>query len=294
MLPISLRESVIAKLSDSTGTEVQLLSTHPLSGGCINQAFKLHTNTGDYFIKWNDAQAYPGMFEAEAKGLQLLSEARCIAIPDVLHEGLAATDSFLLLSYVEEGNKAPGFWDRFGTSLARLHQNSHSHFGLDHANYIGSLPQSNRPQELWTDFFVLERLEPQLQQAVDNGVLSTYEVRRFQLLFEKLEDLVPKEVPALLHGDLWSGNFLVNHLGAPVLIDPAVYYGHREMDLAMTRLFGGFSPDFYHAYQQAFPPEKGWEERMDLCNLYPLLVHVNLFGGGYAGQVSAILKYFVV
>ncbi|MFZ1687503.1 MAG: fructosamine kinase family protein, partial [Flavobacteriales bacterium] len=184
-------------------------------------------------------------------------------------------------------------------SLARLHGHTNSTFGLDPAstagrrdNYIGSLKQVNTGQVTWGEFFIHCRLEPQVKMAIDHQRIGMGDVLRFERLYGKLPSLFPIEPPALLHGDLWSGNFLCDAHHQPVLIDPAVYYGHREMDIAMTKLFGGFEPAFYSAYSDAWAMEIGWEERADLCNLYPLLVHVNLFGGSYAGQVAAILLRF--
>ncbi|MFZ1692867.1 MAG: fructosamine kinase family protein, partial [Flavobacteriales bacterium] len=160
-------------------------------------------------------------------------------------------------------------------------------------NYIGSLKQVNTPAADWPSFFIHQRLEPQLRMARDAKRVEAGMAFRFERLFAKLDQLITVEPPALLHGDLWSGNFICDANAQPVLIDPAVYYGHREMDIAMTKLFGGFDSGFYAAYNDAWPMERGWEERMDLCNLYPLLVHVNLFGGGYAAQVEAALRRFV-
>ena len=193
---------------------------------------------------------------------------------------------------MEQSQPENNFWENFGRGLAKLHKTTSDYFVLDHNNYIGSLTQSNRKRDNWIDFFVEERLGFQLKLArdshlIDSGVLSAAEG-----LFNRLNEIIPKEQSSLLHGDLWSGNFMLGDQGEACLIDPAVYYGHREMDIAMTKLFGGFDHQFYEAYNQEFPMEKGWEQRMDICNLYPLLVHVNLFGGGYVSQLTSILKRF--
>lgn len=174
-----------------------------------------------------------------------------------------------------------------------MHRNSSGQFGLDHDNYIGSLPQRNRFSASWAEFFVRERLAVQLQLAIDGGRIERQIASKFSAVFQRLHEWVPAEPPALLHGDLWSGNLLTSFAGNPCLIDPAVYFGHREMDLAMMRLFGGFHVDCFHAYAETFPLTPGFEDRADLYNLYPLLVHVNLFGGGYAAQVASIINRFV-
>ena len=163
-------------------------------------------------------------------------------------------------------------------------------FGLDHDNYIGSLAQSNKKHADWISFFMEERIRPQLKLAMDKKLIDEGTVKQFDKLFDHFDRLIPKEKPALLHGDLWNGNFLVSDSSRAALIDPAVYFGHREMDLAMTTLFGGFDSEFYRAYDEVFPLEKGFEKRVDIHNLYPLLVHVNLFGGGYVRQVKAVLN----
>jgi len=204
---------------------------------------------------------------------------------------------YLVLEYItplalgrESGSEI--FWHTFGAQLARMHKHSSKTFGLDHNNYIGSLPQSNNHHSAWSDFFILGRLEPQIKLALDAKRIGSEMVKLFNRLFQRIENIFPPEPPALLHGDLWSGNYMRGKAGEPVLIDPAVYFGHREMDLAMTKLFGGFENEFYQSYQEEFPMEKDWQQRADICNLYPLLVHVNLFGGSYASQISIILSRF--
>jgi fructosamine-3-kinase len=184
------------------------------------------------------------------------------------------------------------YWIELGRGLANIHKNRSPTFGLNHDNYIGSLKQSNSPTNSWIHFFIHSRINSQLKLAIDKGQLNSSHQQKFEILFKELPNLLPNEKPALLHGDLWSGNVIVDHHGNAVLIDPAVYYGHREMDLAFTRLFGGFNSEFYHSYFETFPLEPGFDNRVDIYNLYPLLVHVNLFGGSYANQVVSILNRF--
>jgi len=292
MLPKKLEQGLAENLSSRYKHPVALLSSYSVSGGCINQTEKITTSEGVFFLKWNDAFKYPGMFEAEAKGLKLLKNTGEIFIPEVISSSLVDKYSFLLLEFVDQAGKIKNFWEDFGISLARLHKHSSDYFGLDHDNYIGSLPQSNQKHSDWISFFIEERLEKQIRLARDAGKISVNSVSRFEHLFKVLPEIFPEESLALLHGDLWNGNFMISPQGKACIFDPAVYFGHREMDLAMSKLFGGFSPVFYEAYQQQYPLEKGWQNRLDICNLYPLMVHVNLFGESYINSVESILHKF--
>lgn len=273
-------------LSKKLNKQVKVLDSKPLSGGCINRAERMKTSSGDFCIKFNSKKQYPGMFEAEGKGLELLASAGAITVPGVVGVGSSGDLSFLVLEFISSGVIARGFWEDFGRSMAALHLVRATKFGLDHGNYIGSLSQSNAQSGLWPNFFIQQRLEPQVQMAN----IPTATKNMFEQLYSRMDSLFPDEPPALLHGDLWSGNYMVGPDGKPVIIDPAVYYGNREMDLGMTRLFGGFDSAFYAAYNEEYPLEPGWEDRLDICNLYPLMVHVNLFGGGYLAQVQSILS----
>lgn len=288
----SLIERLAEHLSRHIGAPLDVEVATPVGGGSINDAYRLETEAGRFFVKVNSADRYPGLFEAEAHGLRRLREAGPLRVPEVIAQGEDHDDSYLLLEWVEGGPRDPGSWDRLGQGLARLHRHSQPAFGLERDNYIGRLVQRNTPERDWASFYIHQRLEPQLKLARDKRRVEAGMAFRFERLFHGLDRLFPSEPPALLHGDLWNGNLLGDVEGQPVLIDPAVYYGHREMDLAMTRLFGGFDPELYTAYQAEWPLEQGWEERVDLCNLYPLLVHVNLFGGNYVAQVEAVLKRF--
>jgi len=261
-------------------------------GGCINQGGKLKTTIGSFFLKWNDDKKFPGMFEAESKGLQLLHRQNAIRIPKVIGHGKHEGYQFLLLEFIEQKSRSKNFWEQCGQNLASLHQRSADLFGLDHANYIGSLRQFNNTNSNWINFFIEQRLEVQVNLAVNNGVAPAEWTKKFEALYAKLPSVITVEKPALVHGDLWSGNLITDDKGEPCLIDPAVYFGNREADLAMTRLFGGFSEEFYSAYEQSFPLPQGSEKRVDLYNLYPLLVHVNLFGGSYVHSVEGILRAF--
>jgi len=262
------------------------------AGGCINQGGKLKTTAGTFFLKWNDAKKFPGMFEAESKGLKLLHQQNVIRIPEVIGQGENISFQFLLLEFIEQKSRSKNYWEQLGQKLASLHRCSNGLFGLGYGNYIGSLPQYNNSNTIWVDFFIEQRLQVQVKLAIENGVAKADWEKKFAALYSKLPSLIPVEAPSLLHGDLWSGNLITDEKGEPCLIDPAVYYGNREADLAMTKLFGGFSGDFYAAYQETFPLSPGHEQRVDLYNLYPLMVHVNLFGGSYVHSVESILSVF--
>ncbi len=287
-----LKENIEKILAERTGKSVAIRSRRNIGGGCINNAQKLETTAGAFFIKTNDASRYPGMFEAESQGLETLKSAGAIRVPDVVACGKAGTQSFIILEFIDSGARSRTFWEKFGQSLADLHRNTSHQFGFDRDNYIGSLKQINRRHDDWKSFFIEERLQKQAQLALENGLLSEKHISQFESLYKKLEGLLPEEPPALLHGDLWSGNFMTADDGEACLIDPAIYYGHREMEIAFTQLFGGFEARFYNAYHEAFPLQPGFEIRKEICNLYPLLVHVNLFGGGYAASVESILARY--
>lgn len=292
MLPSSINEELKLILSRETGKETVIHSARPLSGGSINDAFLLDTSVGNYFIKYNHASAYPGMFEQEALGLKLLQDAGEIRVPEVIASGVAGKYSFLILEFLDSALKTKDFWSTFGRKLASLHKHSSDFFGLDHDNYIGSLKQFNNKHRLWIDFFREERLLVQMEMAARSGLLSSGLRQSFEKLFTRLGQIFPKEAPSLIHGDLWSGNYMVDELGHACIIDPAVYYGFREMDIGMSKLFGVFGPEFYAAYNEVWPMAPGWQERVEICNLYPLMVHVNLFGAGYLGSVESVLRKF--
>ncbi len=277
---------------DSYFAPVRLLNFHNVGGGCINHAAKLITTRGAYFIKYN-SELKSNLFVSEANGLSLLKKNSSIRTPEVVgygnHEGIF----FLLMEWIDSGQLEPHFWGSFGKNLATLHKVSSDNFGLDHNNFLGSLPQSNQMHRSWHDFFIKERLEPQLRMASDGRLIDQKFISRFNLLFSKLESLIPDEPPALIHGDLWSGNFLTDIHSKPALIDPAVHFGHRETELSFTHLFGGFDKAFYEAYQYENPLQPGFNERIAIHNLYPLLVHVNLFSSSYLSGVEQALKKFM-
>ncbi|GIV32783.1 MAG: fructosamine kinase [Chitinophagales bacterium] len=291
-----MEQSFIRYLEDvltrHCGEPVKIKSAEAIGGGCIHYTFRLQSNASDFFIKYNRAALYPQMFEAEAKGLAMLAASRTIRVPSVITSGYWNEKAFLLLEYIRPQQRRKNFWENFGQSLALLHRHTAPYFGLDSDNYIGSLPQYNCRHQQWSSFFVEERLRRQASLAYAAGLIAAAHQRSLEQLYKKIPDLFPDEPPALLHGDLWSGNFIVADDGYACLVDPAVYFGHREMEIAFTMLFGGFDQRFYDAYQDAFPLANGFDARKDICNLYPLLVHLNLFGSSYLPAIERILRCY--
>jgi hypothetical protein len=263
-----------------------------LAGGDINEVFRIQYNDTPKVIKVNQKTTYPGMFEAEAKGLDLLRSAHSFKIPDVFATFELNDWQILELEFLQTGRERDNFPEIFAEQLVKLHQTTTTHFGLNHDNYIGSLRQSNRQHDSWTEFFISERLIPQTKLAVDNGLIEAAERRLIETFGKYVDEIWPKEQPALLHGDLWSGNYMLSETGEPVLIDPSVYYGHREIDLGMMALFGGFNSNIISHYNALYPLEKGWQERTPYNQIYPLLVHLNLFGRTYWRQIKSILQEF--
>jgi len=269
-----------------------------LGGGSINSCFRVAGDSGaQWFCKLNSAQAFPGLFEKEKQGLDFLRSQGIIRIPETIACGEAEGQQFLLLEWIEPGPPTEAFWRSFGESMAHLHRVSHHSFGYEIHNYMGALPQQNTYTDNWPEFFIRQRLEPQLKLAFDKGLIETgvlrqSVLRKFEGLYKALPSIFPDEPPALLHGDCWSGNFLCDGTSNAVLIDPAVYFGNRGMDLAMTKLFGGFAPAFYEAYHHHYPLPAGYREQWAVCNLYPLLIHLNLFGKSYLGDILHTIERF--
>jgi fructosamine-3-kinase len=279
-----LRDALEQRLS------TQVLGAKRLRGGDINDAFGVALRgRASIFVKTHPDPPR-GMFEAEARGLRWLEEARAIRTPRVV----AVSDerpAYLALELLKPARRRPDFDEALGRSLAALHAFGAPSFGLDHDNFIGSLPQSNARMDDWASFYWSSRLEPQLRLATDRGLIDGMTGSRFNTLRRVLrERLGPEEPPSRLHGDLWGGNLHVDETGGPCLIDPAAYGGHREIDLAMMRLFGGFGERVFAAYDAAWPLAPDADDRISLYQLYPLMVHVNLFGGSYVGSVKRALS----
>lgn len=289
MLPDSLQNYLI------TTFDSDIEESWRVSGGSINDAAGVKLKNGETcFVKWNNAMQ-GNMFETEAKGLNLLEKAKSgLVFPEIYGFQTVPEENitYLVMEFLEPQKPRNTFFERFGRQLARLHANVNDSYGLDHDNYIGRLPQDNSPSVDWITFLTERRLRPQFEMAVDSAQLPATLIQNFERLMDLLPDLLPDEKPALLHGDLWSGNYLCASDDQAALVDPAVYYGNREIELSFTKLFGGFHGSFYDAYKEAMPLQPGFEDRVDIYNLYPLLVHVNMFGRAYASQVQAIIHDF--
>jgi len=261
-----------------------------VGGGCIADSRILTTEAGNrYFLKQGFSN---GMFMNEANGLRELARPKAIRVPVVVDAG----EDYIIMEHIAEGPRKSKFFKDFGEQFARMHQFTESEFGFFEDNFIGSTPQKNIPRKEeaddWGKFYWNKRLMYQLKLAEENG----YADKKMRQLFHKLEETYDEllagseEPPTLMHGDLWAGNYMADESGNPVLIDPAVYYGHREADLAMTKLFGGFSAEFYEAYKQTYPLKPGAEKREPLYLLYHVMNHLNLFGAGYYSQSIRLLE----
>jgi protein-ribulosamine 3-kinase len=294
MVAASIQKYLNQFLSEKRGQQIHSMRFHAIGGGCINSCFKITINNNEsFFLKVNSKTIYPSLFEKEKNGLSFLSSQGIIKVPGVIICDEIDDYQFLVLSWIESGLKTAAFWKQFGEQLARLHDVTNPFFGFEENNYMGSLPQNNSPHKMWAEFFIHCRLQPQVKMAMEKNLLTVKHVACFEELYPQLTSIFNDEPPSLLHGDLWSGNFMCDHNTTPVLIDPAVYFGHRSMDLAMAKLFGGFDRNFYEAYQYYHPLAHNHEEQEEISNLYPLLIHLNLFGSGYLGQVERTLYRFV-
>lgn len=276
-------------LEERLSTEIESIS--PLSGGDINEVYKINCTLGEYVVKYNSRLRFPAMFYKEANGLEILREGG-LKTPNVIDHFEHMDDQFLILEYIAEKKVENKFWFHFANSLSELHQKSNTSFGLDQDNYIGSLVQRNGQMPTWEEFFITKRLKPLIKVAFDKGLLTRKHLADWDHFFTILAELLPVEIPSLLHGDLWSGNLLCGSEQQAVFIDPAVYYGHREVDIAMTKMFGGFDPVYLDHYQDCFPLEKGWEERVPIHNLYPRLVHLILFGHSYLSGIEQVIQRY--
>jgi fructosamine-3-kinase len=268
--------------------EGEVLSTDPVGGGCIHQACRLRAaGGGSYFLKTNP-EPLAGIFFAEAAGLRELDVPGAPRVPEVLLVG----EEFLLLEDLQPASRRADFWVDYGRKLAQLHIQTSPRFGFREDNYIGGSPQLNAWTDNGLDFFKEKRLQPQIQWGMDRGLLTSADLRLCDNLLGKVASIIPEQPPVLLHGDLWSGNLITDSSGEPALIDPAVYYGWAEADLAMTDLFGRYPDPFYGAYNELNPLQAGYRERYPIYNLYHLLNHLNLFGRSYLPGVREILRAF--
>ncbi len=285
-----MNSEIINGIEDIVGEAIKRSSS--VAGGSIANIQIVETISGKrYFLKTGFNSS---MFINEANGLKELQKANCISMPNII----AADNKFLMLELIMPGRRVDDFWSFFGEQFAQLHRYTNESFGFYEDNFIGATPQLNvaegNEKTDWAEFYFNKRLLPQLKLAERNGYISDKFIHAFSVFEGKLEQILrgSEELPALLHGDLWSGNFMTGSQGEPVLIDPAVYYGNREADLAMTYLFGGFNDEFYNSYMSTYPLKDGWEYRMNIYKLYHVLNHLNLFGAGYYNQAVSLMKYY--
>ena len=281
-----LRAALEAAVSDVAG-EFRIERATPASGGCIHRSYVLEGGARRFFAKTNDRSQLDN-FAAEADGLTALASAGA-RVPSPLRSGSTEREAFLVLEYLDL--RGTGDYAALGRVLAVVHSTRGEQYGWTRGNYVGATPQLNAPSRSWSDFWRDARLAPQLELTGESGLGSAL-LRRGEKLLAALPQLLAGYAPApsLLHGDLWSGNAAFLADGSPVLFDPAVYFGDREADLAMTELFGGFPKAFYAAYREAAPLDQGYAVRKDLYNLYHVLNHANLFGGGYAAQAERMIE----
>lgn len=289
---MSLWSVVAQRIRDTTGSTFHYHQRQSVSGGCIHNAWRIEDGSTRYFVKTNQANTLP-VFEAEATGLAALAASHTLRVPQPVCHGTADGQAYLVLEWLDLQDR--GNAGQLGQQLAALHRHVAPQFGFDHDNHIGNTQQHNAWCDDWITFWRDQRLEFQLQLAAKNGLphsLQTQGTRLMAQLGNLFAGYQPH--PSLLHGDLWHGNVGYKSDEVPVMFDPAPYYGDREADLAMTELFGGFPTEFYAAYRAAWPLDPGYAVRKTLYNLYHVLNHANLFGGGYVQQAATMMQTLLV
>lgn len=282
--------TIAREIGAARGESFVARTQRPVGGGCINETWILSDGDRQFFIKLNAADQL-AMFAAEAAGLDEIRRTGAIRCPEPVCHGKADGVSYLVLEYLDLGGRGgTAGHQALGRQLAALHRIVQGEYGWRVDNTIGSSPQPNRPDSDWVRFWREQRLGHQLELAAANGYRGRLQ-EQGERLRNDLPALLPAQAPpaSLLHGDLWSGNVAFTASGAPVIFDPAVYYGDRETDLAMTELFGGFPADFHSAYREAWPLDPGYPVRKTLYNLYHVLNHLNLFGSGYLAQAERMI-----
>ncbi|MBD2056900.1 fructosamine kinase family protein [Oculatella sp. FACHB-28] len=278
---------IAEQISQTIGKTFQEPQRRPVGGGSVNQAYALTSGSHSYFVKINQATRI-AMFEAEALGLKQIASTKTIRVPKPICWGTVDGSAYIVLEWLDLGYGTHRAWEEMGRNLAAMHRvSSDRGFGWEQQNTIGFMPQVNPWTTDWTEFFAQQRIGYQFQLAQRRGGNFPNKERLLAAIPELLEGHNPQS--SLVHGDLWSGNAAVTQLEEPVILDPATYFGDREVDLAMTELFGGFPNEFYRAYDKAFPLEPGYERRKTLYNLYHILNHFNQFGGSYEGQANRMI-----
>ena len=287
-------QAITRQLAQQAHSKTEYQSHQPLYGGDINQSFLLNTTgNGRFFIKINQAQRL-SMFEAEAAALYEMEHSKSIRVPHPILSGSADKSAFLVLEYIELKNANTASEALLGHQLAAMHRTTQQQFGWHRDNTIGSTPQLNALENHWHLFWQRQRIAPQLHWAAERGAPKSL-CQKGEKLLDQLPQRLEGHTPAaaLLHGDLWGGNWSTTQQGEPLLYDPALYYGDRETDLAMTELFGGFSQRFYAAYNESYPLQEGYAQRKKLYNLYHTLNHFNLFGGSYGRQAEQMIDHLL-
>jgi fructosamine-3-kinase len=288
---MTMWQEIATKITQATGKTFEMTSTLSVGGGCINQGYQLIGKDIKYFVKLNQA-AQVSMFEAEALGLTQMYETKTITIPKPICWGVAGNSCYIVLEWLNLGKGNNSSWLEMGRQLAQMHQQGRAErYGWEINNTIGSTPQINTWMDNWGDFFAQQRIGYQLQLAKRKGGSFADTKRVIEAVRVKLADRQPKA--SIVHGDLWSGNASITADGEPTIFDPATYYGDREVDLAMTELFGGFPAVFYQGYNQQWQLDAGYQQRKNIYNLYHILNHFNLFGGGYASQAKQMIQQII-
>lgn len=282
-------DAIRSGLAALLNAKVRSDAARRVEGGCINECFRYETGLGPAFVKVASAHRL-AMFEAEAAGLEELQAAHAVRVPNVLGVGEFEDRALLALEWIDLSRPTPRTDRMFGEQLAQQHRTTKPLHGWKRANFIGATPQTNLWSIDWLNFWRGHRFEAQLNLASQNGADAGF-MERATLLCALMDGFFAAHTPvaSLLHGDLWGGNYAADSSDAPVIFDPAVYFGDRECDLAMTRLFGGFGREFYAAYESAWPLDTGWQQRVELYNLYHVVNHFNLFGGGYLAQAEEMV-----
>ena len=284
-------KQIAQAITQATEKEFAIATTNSVSGGCINQGYKVSDNNTEYFVKLNQASQVE-MFAAEALGLKQMYATNTITVPKPICWGTADNSSYIVLQWLDLGSANNESWRSMGRQLAAMHREGTSNsFGFETNNTIGSTPQINTWKSNWADFFAQQRIGYQLKLAKRKGGSFPDTNKVVDAVRNKLANRQPEA--SILHGDLWSGNAAIAADGTPVIIDPATYYGDRETDLAMTELFGGFSTAFYRGYNEAWQLDNGYQQRKSIYNLYHVLNHFNLFGGGYGRQAARTIEQII-
>jgi len=284
-------QNVIRFLQQYFHDSCNILNVYAVSGGSINTTYILKlSNKKEVFVKENTLDFYDN-FHQEHISLDALRNKSLLQVPKVLALLKGETKAFLLLEKLERAPETNDFYEKLGRGFAELHLNTALYFGWETDNYIGSLHQSNTQSNNWVDFFIQVRLMPLFNWCYNIGYLEKSYLKSIENLYHQLPNIFPNEKPSLLHGDFWTGNRM-STINGPAIFDPSCYYGHREMDIAMANLFGRLPEEFYNSYNEVYPLEKDFRNRMDICNLYPLLVHARLFGKSYITDVKLILKRY--